>query len=43
MRKKIDYNIHIWEINGSINIDKKFKDIIKNKLLSKYGSYKKLL
>ncbi len=41
MIKKFKHFIHVWEIKGFVNIDKKFKDIIKDFLLMKYGSYQK--
>jgi len=41
MRKKFYTSVHVWEIKGLVNIDKKFKDTIKNQLLLKYGSYEK--
>jgi len=41
MKKKFNNIVHVWEIKGFVNINKKFKDFIKNQLLLKYGSYQK--
>ena len=41
MEKKFRNYIHVWEIEGFINIEKKFKESIKNQLLLKYSSYQK--
>jgi len=41
MKKKFRNYIHVWEIEGFVNIEKNFKDSIRNQLLLKYGSYQK--
>lgn len=41
MNKKFNDIVHVWGIKGFVNINKKFKDFIKNQLLLKYGSYQK--
>lgn len=41
MKKKFGKYIHVWKIEGFVNIEKKFKESIKNQLLLKYGSYQK--
>ena len=41
MKEKFNYIVHVWKIKGFVNINKKFKDFIKNQLLIKFGSYQK--
>ena len=41
MKKKYNNIVHVWDIKGFVNINKKFKDFIKNQLLLKYVSYQK--
>ncbi len=41
MKKEINYIIHVWEIKGLVNINKKFKASIKNYIFLKNKSYQK--
>ena len=41
MTRKFKHFVHAWEIKGFVNVDKNFKDDIKDCLLMKYGSYQK--
>lgn len=41
MKRKFNPSVHAWEINGFVNIKKKFKDTIKNYLFLKNKSYQK--
>ena len=43
MNKKFDYFVHVWEIKGLVNIDKKFKDIILKEFAFDVNDFKKLI